>query len=319
MKITFVSIDDYGYNDFIPIELKAKGIEVTHINLHKHLYKYPNIFYKIFNFFSKNIFNYNLKRIHLEKYILQELNKIEFQDSILIARADLFTISTLIKVKKHTKQLLANFNDHADKFTQIKKIYPYFDKVFSFEKKDVKKYGFTFIPNFIYIKNPTIRAKKIKAKYEVFSVSRLDRRVNSYDKIAKVLNSLKISNRIIVVGNNKFRKNKISNLEHSTSHIAIEEVQHLIVNSNVMLDIYRSNQTGLSFRVFESITYKKKLITNNKDIVNYDFYNPNNILVINKDASNLTKEFFDTEYQEIKEETYNYYKLENWIVKVFDL
>lgn len=319
MKITIICMDNDGYNDFIPEELNKMNIDVTYINLYNYRYKYPSILHKVLNFFLKLFFNYNLKRVHIEKHILQKLEKLEFQDHILITRADLFNKSTIIKIKKYTKNLIANFNDHVDKFPRIKKVAPYFDKVFSFQKTDVERYGFNFLTNFIYIKEPIIKDSNLKVKWRVFNVSRLDRRVDFFEKISKSLNKLKISNRIIVVGNSKLRKNKIHNLDHTTLHIPIEEVQDLIMKSDVMLDVCRNDQSGLSFRIFESMMYRKKLITNNADVLNYDFYNPNNILVVNKEASNITKEFFETEYQDIKEEMYNKYTLESWVQKVFDL
>lgn len=320
MKITIVCMDNDGYHDFIPLKLKKMNIEVTYINLYNSRYKYPNTFYKIFNFFSKYLFNYNLKRVHIEKHLLEKLDKAGFQDHILITRADLFNVSTIVKIKQYTKNLLANFNDHIDKFPRIKKVAPYFDKVFSFEKRDIEKYGYNFITNFIYIEEPMIKDLNVKLKYEVFNVSRLGRRREHFlEKIAKVLNQLHVSNRIIVVGNIKPRKNRINNLEFSSIYIPINEVQDLIMNSNVMLDVCRDDQSGLSFRIFESMMYRKKLITNNNDVINYDFYNPNNILIVNKDASNITKGFFETEYQEIEKDIYNKYTLDSWLKKVFEL
>ncbi|WP_228731997.1 MULTISPECIES: hypothetical protein [Pseudomonas] len=41
-------------------------------------------------------------------------------------------------------------------------------------------------------------------------------------------------------------------------------------------------QAGLSFRFFEAMTSRKKVITTNKSVVDYDFYNPANILVIDE-------------------------------------
>lgn len=320
MKITIVAMDNLGYNDFIPEELKKKNIEVTYIKLYNNRYKYPNILYKLLNFFFKIFFNYNLKRVHIEKQLIQRLEKLELQDHILVIRADLLNVSTVIKIKKYTKNILANFNDHTEKFPRIKKVAPYFDKVFSFQKNDVERYGFNFLTNYIYIQESIIKKSKTKIEWQVFNVSRLDRRVDILEKISKSLNQLKIPNRIIVVGDNKFRKNKIHNLEHTTLHMPIEEVQDLIMKSNAMLDVVcRDDQSGLSFRVFESMMYRKKLITSNVDVINYDFYNPNNILVVNKEVSNITKEFFETEYQDIDEEIYNKYTLERWVEKVFNL
>lgn len=320
MKITIVAMDNLGYNDFIPEELKKKNIEVTYIKLHNNRYKYPNILYKVFNFFLKSFFNNNLKRIHIEKQLIKKLENLEIQDHILIIRADLLNVSTVIKIKKYTKNIIANFNDHSDKFPRIKKVAPYFDTVYSFQKNDVERYGFNFITNYMYIKEPIINNLKVNIKWEVFNVSKLDRRIDILEKISKSLNQLEISNRIIVVGNNKFRKNKISNLEHTTLYMPLGDVQDLIMKSNVMLDVVcRDDQSGLSFRVFESMMYRKKLITSNADILNYDFYNPDNILVVNKEVSNITKEFFETEYQDLNENIYDKYTLKRWCEKVFDL
>ena len=48
----------------------------------------------------------------------------------------------------------------------------------------------------------------------------------------------------------------------------------------IVLDLQHPKQQGLSFIVFEALTYGKKLITLNQDIVTYDFYRPENIHVV---------------------------------------
>lgn len=49
---------------------------------------------------------------------------------------------------------------------------------------------------------------------------------------------------------------------------------------NVLLDINQPGQRALTMRVMESIYLSKKLITGNRDILNYDFYDPDNIFVL---------------------------------------
>lgn len=58
----------------------------------------------------------------------------------------------------------------------------------------------------------------------------------------------------------------------------MDEVKHC----GILLDIVQQGQQALTMRVLESIFLSKKLITNNMDIKNYDFYNPNNILLLPK-------------------------------------
>ena len=91
------------------------------------------------------------------------------------------------------------------------------------------------------------------------------------------------------------------------------------LDSKIILDIAHPHQKGLSFRPYETIGLRKKLITTNKDIVNYDFYNPNNIFVI-EDIDNITipLEFFKTDYQEIDIKLREKYHIKNWIHNIIN-
>jgi hypothetical protein len=66
--------------------------------------------------------------------------------------------------------------------------------------------------------------------------------------------------------------------------------------------------------VFEAMGYHKKLITTNKEIVNYDFYDPANIFVIddNEDIS-IPDAFFETPYKKLPPEVYNKYTVSAWV------
>ena len=72
---------------------------------------------------------------------------------------------------------------------------------------------------------------------------------------------------------------------------------------------------GLTIRVLEALGAKKKLITTNKDIVNYDFYHPENIYVYDGKVD-LENIFFTSEYFEIDYEIYKKYSLESWLKEI---
>jgi hypothetical protein len=57
-----------------------------------------------------------------------------------------------------------------------------------------------------------------------------------------------------------------------------DEVVSLFAKSKAILDICHHNQVGLTIRTVEALGAKRKLITNNIDIKNYDFYDLCNIL-----------------------------------------
>ncbi|KFF01789.1 glycosyltransferase family protein, partial [Chryseobacterium luteum] len=90
-------------------------------------------------------------------------------------------------------------------------------------------------------------------------------------------------------------------------------------NTKVILDLMRADQTGLSFRIFEAMALEKKIITDNPTIKTYDFYNPNNILVLDKNFRNLKKDFFSKPYEKLLEDVYYKYTLDHWVNTVFKL
>ena len=109
------------------------------------------------------------------------------------------------------------------------------------------------------------------------------------------------------------------NIKVVKDYISLEEVMNYMECSSILLDIQKENQEGLSFRVFEALGYEKKLITTNKDIVNYDFYNPNNILIIDRENPHIPKTFLNTSYSTVSENIIKKYRRESWIQQVFGI
>jgi hypothetical protein len=65
---------------------------------------------------------------------------------------------------------------------------------------------------------------------------------------------------------------------------------------------------------------QKKIITTNKSISEYDFYNPNNILILDENSEiDINLDFFKTPYQALSDAIYYKYTIENWVKTVFKL
>lgn len=94
------------------------------------------------------------------------------------------------------------------------------------------------------------------------------------------------------------------------------EISSAMELTKVIVDIQSPLQTGLTMRTLEIVGLKKKLITTNIDIVNYDFYNPNNIMVISRDNPKLDKRFFESDYVDIPSEIYQKYSITSWILDI---
>ena len=102
-------------------------------------------------------------------------------------------------------------------------------------------------------------------------------------------------------------------IEYMKESIPYPDMLKLLNHYAVILDIAKPNQAGLSFRIFESLGMNKKIITNNAAVMEYDFYNPNNILVIDFDNLVIPKAFFQTPYQPIDEVIKQKYHLRSFV------
>jgi hypothetical protein len=108
-----------------------------------------------------------------------------------------------------------------------------------------------------------------------------------------------------------------ANITQQKEKLKPNEVEKFLDESFVFLDLLRPNQTGLSFRVFEALAHQKKLITTNAAIKEYDFYNPNNIIIIDSGNVNIDPAFFKTPYKPLPEALYNKYTISNFVDTVF--
>ena len=110
-------------------------------------------------------------------------------------------------------------------------------------------------------------------------------------------------------------KNTVKN-NFTFNKIDSSEIAEIINQTRTVLDIQHPKQTGLTMRTIEMLGMNKKLITTNADIKEYDFYNPNNILVIDRKNIVNYRGILSTPYQKVSEEIYEKYSLKNWIYDV---
>ncbi|MBL0737239.1 hypothetical protein JI750_10105 [Flavobacterium sp. GN10] len=315
MNITLITLDNLGMNEPISSALEKRGHNVRHINFRDYKYKYPSVFHRVYNFILKAFFKKNLKTLHHGKEILKELEKnSQIQDVILTIKGDFIDSDSILKFKKYTKKSIGFFNDNIDRCPKIKRVIPSFDEAYSFEKEDCANFNMSFAPNWIYTKD--ISNKEITAEYGVFNISTIDKRLSTLIRIANELKSKNINFKFIVYDKKNEPKTGSDGITYINKHVPLSEVNDYADRSKVLLDIHRDGQIGLTFRIFESIGLEKKLITTNYDIKNYDFYNPNNILIIDENNPVIPASFFENEYEKIPESIYKKYTVEGWIDNV---
>lgn len=76
---------------------------------------------------------------------------------------------------------------------------------------------------------------------------------------------------------------------------------------------------GLTMRTFETLGASKKLVTTNAQVRDYDFFDPSNILVIDRKLPpRIPDSFLETAYVPARADIYAKYSLQGWIKDVTD-
>lgn len=129
------------------------------------------------------------------------------------------------------------------------------------------------------------------------------------------------------LGFEKGRKKELSDLseklfQYKNHFIVINKIENVISykenlehvkKSSCIIEIVQKNQIGLSLRPFEAIAFRKKLLTNNIEILQEDFYSPENIFVIGYDQWENFEKFLTSPFKEIDNSILNKYDVNSWI------
>jgi hypothetical protein len=83
--------------------------------------------------------------------------------------------------------------------------------------------------------------------------------------------------------------------------------------SKAILDIEHPNQTGLTMRTFEAIGSRRKLITTNTRIEEYEFFDRENICVIDRARPRVPAAFLESPFLSISPAVYRRYSIEGWM------
>jgi hypothetical protein len=318
MKIVIISHDVWGFGKYIHIELEKLNHTSTYINCMEFRYEYANILKHISAFCSKVIFKKNIKKNYRTDKILETLEKLPLQDYILFINSGDFNPVVFGLAKTKTINLITYNYDSIKRVPLTPNATNIFNKIYSFDSEDLKINPYlTKINNFIYKDKQPIKTNFSKKAF--ITLSKDKKRNKTISKIADQFDEHGYCGRyeFIIVDKKDRKLNK--NLTFVNKNIPYDQVLFKIENTEIMIDIVRKNQSGLSFRVFESLAYQKKLIITNPSIKNYAFYNPNNILIIDEDNPQIPISFLEAKYEPLDDSIYNQFTIKTWVKIVFEL
>ena len=195
-----------------------------------------------------------------------------------------------------------------NKFNKIKHLI----SIYSFDKKDCEKYGFYFSP---MVYDFSLKCEEYSSiKYGVVFVGYLKNRANLLMQLYSKLRSLNITSFFYVLDDNKTNKaNKNYPFDLHDSYLEYDKYKEIMIRSYAILDIVQANQVGLTIRTMEALCYNRKLITNNADIINYDFYRKNNVFVLGIDDIKGLRDFIYSPFEPIPWNTLEKYNFVNWV------
>lgn len=321
---------DFELHHLIEKNLIYHGFDVTIIFPVNIKFKYKSIWQKIYNAYRKTIFkdkNHKIKLLELQRleYLKKNISKKEKYDYGLFIRADFFGKESIEMVSDAVSNLYSYHYDGLDRNPEIYELINLFKKFYVFNPDDLKKTNYNLFPctNFYFDYDKDELDLNIKPEIDFYFLgSYHTKRMNDILNFKEKIEATHNANFEIVFS--KKDQNKIDtfskkNINCLTSIIPFHQYIENIKKSKIIVDFKINEHNGLSFRVFESLKYKKKLITNNYTISNYDFYHSNNIFIIIDNNYDDIESFFNLPYVEIDDNIVLKYSFKNWINYVLEI
>lgn len=318
-RILFIAMS--GYSDGMVKKMRDMGAEVDYYN------DKPND-----GFICKACGRFRIKAYEsvLNRYydtIIQDKKNVEY-DYIFMIKGEYAPAKSLMALKEtfpKAKMILYMWDSIANN-KGIDKKWQYFDKVYTFDRMDylANKDRIDFLPLFYYEDYLPKEDEKSEYSYDVsFIGTGHEDRIKIVKAVKKQCEEAGLSfysyiflPHKLVYAYNKVRNKHFKDVTRKDvcfEKLPFKTTYSIYAGSTCVMDVESSTQTGLTMRTIEMIGLRKKLITTNKDIVNYDFYNENNIMVVDRMDFKIDKEFFNKPYVELGSEIYEKYSLTGWI------
>lgn len=320
-KILFICPHFFGYERMLSEEMRQLGAEVFYFDE-----RLSN------NNFSKMLVRANKRLIEnkIEKYydqILKKIEDIDF-DFLFICRAETITENFLKKfstAQKKCHRILYLWDSIKDNANGYKKRF-YFDEVITFDHNDSLKYSISLRPLFFHDSYLSI-PKRESFLYDAMFIG------TAHNDRYTILEKLKSDPKIcsfyfyyylqspIMLTYYKFIKKsypvRAKKEDFNFNSLSLEDILKIMDKSRAVIDIQKKNQSGLTMRSIEVLGAGRKLITTNQDIKNYDFYDENNIAILNRENPQIPVDFLSKDYNEIDKEILEKYTISFFINEIF--
>lgn len=327
MKLLLIMPKFFDYPEIIVNELNEIGYEVDFFDDRPSTNAWIKAAIRI---------NKNLIGTYIKKYfesVMKTVRSKKYDVVFLISGQSLsFSESMINEIKlcqKDAKFVLYQWDSQTN-FPYIKQVQKYFDKCYSFDRRDIEETpSLKFLPLFYSRKYEEIGKRNNKNfKYDFCFVGTAHPKKYKFIKMMSEQLKSVYPNQFIYfffpspivyfyrkIMNNELRKAKYNEFHYVP--LKGKDMNDVYETSRCVLDSAQDGQLGITIRVLEALGAKKKLITTNEDVINYDFYKPENIYVY-EGKIDLENVFFTHEYKEVSKEVYEKYSLRSWLKEILE-
>ena len=223
-----------------------------------------------------------------------------------------------LKKKNPNARFVLYLWDDVKRVANFESTHLFYDEIFSFDLKDCQIMGFSHLPLF-YTESPQ---KDIKKEYDIYSAMfSHSERENIIIEIAKqakeqgrkYLFYISLGFFAYYKRRKEINRKRDPMICYISTPIPEAENYRNMEKSKAILDVQFAGQNGLTMRTIESLGMRNKLITTNPNIKYYDFYNDNNIYIIDRTCPELNLDFMKTPYKELEKNLYEKYNLKTWV------
>ena len=217
---------------------------------------------------------------------------------------------------------------------ELDRNFPFYDRVFSFDKKDSNDFHLLFLP--IYW-TPMEQDKQIK--YDLFGFGAYDRvRLETFRHIRKVASKEQL-NAFVKIYNNYsnyfslvlknavksfFRREHFPLLDIVSGMFTNESFppsafKELIASSKVIVDTNHPFQDGLTARFMWALGAEKKIVTTNTSVRDYSFYTKEQCFIIDDNWEELP-DFLKSDYSmpDSIRTIISKYRIDNWLDTILE-
>lgn len=153
-----------------------------------------------------------------------------------------------------------------------------FENILTTHSGDAQKYGYVFFDCFYSM---TEKNSQEDIENDLYLINNAKGRLKKFYEVYEYVRQRNIKSNFRIVGVKK-RDQIYPNEIIYNKRLEYKETLKEIKKSNCLLEVLGQGQTSLSMHYCEAVCYNKKLLTDNKAVVNLPYYNPEYIKVFEK-------------------------------------